>query len=146
MRLQRAQLRRFVVAAWVLALEWPFARVRALVPSQIREVRARVVAAGEVANGLRLHTPVRASDDRDTLSGDWPTGFSPVCRRWWRRNAPLSALRYEHPGWEQTNGSARRQHDGYPPGSGAAQCAGPFSLWPEWLLSWRVRLFTLSVV
>ena len=68
MRHQRAVLGGFVVAAWVLALEWPFARVRALVPSQIREVRARVAAAGEVANGLRMHTPVGASDGRDTLS------------------------------------------------------------------------------
>ena len=112
MRHQRAVLRRLVVAAWVRALEWPGARVRALVSCQVGEVRARVAAAGVVAYGL--HTPGRPSAGVWTVTAcqsdgarGWLTGFSPVCRRWWRRSAPLSALRYEQPGWAQTNGSAR---------------------------------------
>ena len=57
MRHQRAVLGSFVVAARVHALEWPGARVRALVSSQVREVRAGVAAAGVVAYGLCTHGP-----------------------------------------------------------------------------------------
>ena len=61
MRHQRAVLGGFVVAARVLALERPGARVRALVSSQVREVRAGVAAAGVVAHGLCTHSRKQAS-------------------------------------------------------------------------------------
>ena len=70
MRHQRAVLGGLVIAARVLAHEWPGAGVRALVPSQVREVRAGVAAAGVVAYGLCTHrAPVSRRRDTYTLSG-----------------------------------------------------------------------------